>query len=164
MAKGGKSKKKAETVFLVCEETGDYNYTVRRKPGGEKLKLKKYSPRAAQAHAARREEEVVAAASPTATDDMGKRWRYHQHDHDPGCRIAHTRARASIPPIVAQLLLVPWDHGSGRRAATFLTAKLDGPARPGRAARRDSGGGADLSRRSEQRGGSSSMAITTPTA
>jgi large subunit ribosomal protein L33 len=45
MAKGGKSKKKAETVFLVCEETGDYNYSVRRKPGGEKLKIKKYSPR-----------------------------------------------------------------------------------------------------------------------
>ena len=43
--KGGKSKKKVETVFLVCEETGDYNYTLRRKPGGEKLKLKKYSPR-----------------------------------------------------------------------------------------------------------------------
>ena len=41
--KGGK--KKFETVFLVCEETGDYNYTIRRKPGGEKLKLKKYSPR-----------------------------------------------------------------------------------------------------------------------
>jgi large subunit ribosomal protein L33 len=41
----GKSKKKAETVFLVCEETGDYNYTMRRKPGGEKLKLSKYSPR-----------------------------------------------------------------------------------------------------------------------
>jgi large subunit ribosomal protein L33 len=40
-----KSKKKCETVFLVCEETGDYNYTLRRKPGGEKLKLKKYSPR-----------------------------------------------------------------------------------------------------------------------
>jgi large subunit ribosomal protein L33 len=40
-----KSKKKCETVFLVCEETGDYNYTIRRKPGGEKLKLKKYSPR-----------------------------------------------------------------------------------------------------------------------
>ena len=33
----GKSKKKAETVYLVCEETGDYNYIVRRKPGGEKL-------------------------------------------------------------------------------------------------------------------------------
>lgn len=45
MAKGGKKGKKAETVFLVCEETGDYNYTLRRKPGGEKLKLKKYSPR-----------------------------------------------------------------------------------------------------------------------
>ena len=43
--KGSKSKKKAETVFLVCQETGDYNYTLRRKPGGEKLKLKKYSPR-----------------------------------------------------------------------------------------------------------------------
>jgi large subunit ribosomal protein L33 len=42
---GGKRKKKVETVFLVCEETGDYNYTVRRKIGGEKLKLKKYSPR-----------------------------------------------------------------------------------------------------------------------
>lgn len=42
MAKG---KKKAETVFLVCEETGDQNYILRRKPGGEKLKLKKYSPR-----------------------------------------------------------------------------------------------------------------------
>jgi large subunit ribosomal protein L33 len=41
----GKSKKKAETVFLVCEETGDHNYAIKRKPGGEKLKLKKYSPR-----------------------------------------------------------------------------------------------------------------------
>jgi large subunit ribosomal protein L33 len=40
-----KSKKKVETVFLVCEETGDYNYSIRRKPGGEKLKLSKYSPR-----------------------------------------------------------------------------------------------------------------------
>jgi large subunit ribosomal protein L33 len=40
-----KSKKKVETVFLVCQETGDYNYTIRRKPGGEKLKLQKYCPR-----------------------------------------------------------------------------------------------------------------------
>ena len=40
-----KGKKKLEVVFLVCEETGDYNYTLRRKAGGEKLKLKKYSPR-----------------------------------------------------------------------------------------------------------------------
>lgn len=40
-----KSKKKLETVFLVCEETGDYNYTIRKKSGGEKLKLSKYSPR-----------------------------------------------------------------------------------------------------------------------
>lgn len=43
--KKGKSKKKLETVFLVCEETGDYNYALRRKSGGEKLTLKKYSPR-----------------------------------------------------------------------------------------------------------------------
>lgn len=42
---GGKKKKKVESVFLVCDETGDYNYTVRRKMGGEKLKLLKYSPR-----------------------------------------------------------------------------------------------------------------------
>ena len=39
------AKKKLESLFLVCEETGDYNYTIRRKPGGEKLRLKKYSPR-----------------------------------------------------------------------------------------------------------------------
>src|SRR3982751_4725421 len=41
----GKRKKKVETVFLVCEETGDHNYTIRRKTGGEKLKLSKFSPR-----------------------------------------------------------------------------------------------------------------------
>ncbi len=40
-----KSKKKAETVFLVCQETGAYNYAIVRKPGGEKLQLKKYRPR-----------------------------------------------------------------------------------------------------------------------
>lgn len=46
MAKSsGKRKKKVESVFLVCEETGDHNYTVRRKMGGEKLKLKKFCPR-----------------------------------------------------------------------------------------------------------------------
>ena len=38
MAKG---KKKLEVVHLVCEETGDHNYTLRRKTGGEKLKVKK---------------------------------------------------------------------------------------------------------------------------
>ena len=42
MAKG---KRKLEVVQLVCEETGDQNYTLRRKTGGEKLKVKKYSPR-----------------------------------------------------------------------------------------------------------------------
>lgn len=38
--KSGKRKKKVETVFLVCEETGDYNYTIRRELGREKLRLK----------------------------------------------------------------------------------------------------------------------------
>ena len=42
---GGKRKKKVETVFLVCEETGDYNYTLRRKMGSEKLRMQKYCPR-----------------------------------------------------------------------------------------------------------------------
>ena len=42
MAKG---KKRLEVIHLVCEETGDQNYTLRRKSGGEKLKVKKYSPR-----------------------------------------------------------------------------------------------------------------------
>lgn len=40
-----KSKKKLEVVHLVCKETGDYNYTLRRKTGGEKLELKKFCPR-----------------------------------------------------------------------------------------------------------------------
>jgi large subunit ribosomal protein L33 len=42
MAKG---KKRLEVIHLVCQETGDQNYTLRRKSGGEKLKGKKYSPR-----------------------------------------------------------------------------------------------------------------------
>lgn len=43
--KGGRKKRKVESVFLVCSETGDHNYTIRRKTGGEKLKLSKFSPR-----------------------------------------------------------------------------------------------------------------------
>jgi large subunit ribosomal protein L33 len=39
-----KSKKKAEVVYLVCEESGGYNYTLMRKPGGEKLKISKFCP------------------------------------------------------------------------------------------------------------------------
>ncbi|MFK8113256.1 MAG: 50S ribosomal protein L33 [Rubripirellula sp.] len=37
--------KKRDTIFLVCEETGDYNYSLKRKAGGEKLRLRKYSQR-----------------------------------------------------------------------------------------------------------------------
>lgn len=40
-----KPKKKKEIVFLVCEETGDRNYTLMKKPGTNKLELSKYSPR-----------------------------------------------------------------------------------------------------------------------
>ena len=45
MAKKKSGKRKLEVIHLVCEETGDYNYTIRRKGGGEKLRLKKYCPR-----------------------------------------------------------------------------------------------------------------------
>ena len=40
-----KPKKKKEIVFLVCEESGDRNYTLMKKPGTNKLELMKYSPR-----------------------------------------------------------------------------------------------------------------------
>jgi large subunit ribosomal protein L33 len=40
-----KPKKKKEIVFLVCEETGDRNYTILKKPGTPKLELSKFSPR-----------------------------------------------------------------------------------------------------------------------
>ncbi|GIW99805.1 MAG: 50S ribosomal protein L33 [Pirellulaceae bacterium] len=40
-----KSKKKKEVIHLVCEECGEYNYTLKRKTGGEKLRLKKFCPR-----------------------------------------------------------------------------------------------------------------------
>lgn len=40
-----KPKKKKEIVFLVCEETGDRNYTLMKKPGTTKLELMKYSRR-----------------------------------------------------------------------------------------------------------------------
>ena len=58
-----KSKKKAEVVFLVCDETGDMNYILRRKPGGEKLKLKKYCPRLRKHTLHTREEEVVGGTA-----------------------------------------------------------------------------------------------------
>ncbi|MBQ9456775.1 MAG: 50S ribosomal protein L33 [Thermoguttaceae bacterium] len=37
-----KNKKKAEPIFLVCSECGAYNYVLRRKPGSEKLNIKKF--------------------------------------------------------------------------------------------------------------------------
>jgi large subunit ribosomal protein L33 len=40
-----KKQKKKEIAFLVCSETGDRNYTIRKKPGSPKLKLKKYCPK-----------------------------------------------------------------------------------------------------------------------
>jgi large subunit ribosomal protein L33 len=45
LAAMAKPKKKKEIVFLVCEETGDRNYTIFKKPGTNKLELMKYSPR-----------------------------------------------------------------------------------------------------------------------
>ena len=40
-----KAKKKREIVHLVCDESGERNYTIRKKPGTPKLELKKYCPR-----------------------------------------------------------------------------------------------------------------------
>ena len=40
-----KPKKKKEIVFLVCQETGDRNYTLLKKPGTPKLELSKYCRR-----------------------------------------------------------------------------------------------------------------------
>ncbi|MGH7145040.1 MAG: 50S ribosomal protein L33 [Planctomycetota bacterium] len=44
---GSKKSKGAEVVYLVCEETGDYNYTIRKKLGGEAVKVEvmKFCPR-----------------------------------------------------------------------------------------------------------------------
>ena len=120
MGKSGKGKKKAETVFLVCEESGDHNYALRRKPGGEKLKLKKYCPRTAQAHPARREEEI--ADWPPGTDEMGKRWRIHPHEAE---RIAFLERAAGVSPVVAQLLLCR-GVSDPQQARMFLDAKLTG--------------------------------------
>lgn len=42
-----KKKKEVEIVHLVCKESGEYNYTIRRKRKAdqEKLQIKKYCPR-----------------------------------------------------------------------------------------------------------------------
>ncbi len=40
-----KAKKKKEIVHLVCSETGERNYTIRKKSGTPKLSLKKFCPR-----------------------------------------------------------------------------------------------------------------------
>lgn len=42
---GKKKSDKRETVFLVCSETGDRNYAIRKAPKSPKVELKKYSPR-----------------------------------------------------------------------------------------------------------------------
>ncbi|MCB9891625.1 MAG: 50S ribosomal protein L33 [Planctomycetes bacterium] len=38
-------KKKREIVHLTCSETGERNYTIKKKPGSPKLQLMKYCPR-----------------------------------------------------------------------------------------------------------------------
>lgn len=40
-----KPKKKREIVHLVCSESGERNYTIRKKAGTPKLSLSKYCPR-----------------------------------------------------------------------------------------------------------------------
>ncbi len=40
-----KSKDAYEIVFLACTESGDRNYTIKKRTKGTKLELKKYCPR-----------------------------------------------------------------------------------------------------------------------
>ena len=40
-----KPKKKREIIHLVCSESGERNYTIRKKAGTPKLSLSKYCPR-----------------------------------------------------------------------------------------------------------------------
>ncbi|MAG58067.1 MAG: 50S ribosomal protein L33 [Planctomycetes bacterium] len=42
---GKKNKDKRVTVFLVCSETGDRNYTIRKKPKAPKVEVSKYCRR-----------------------------------------------------------------------------------------------------------------------
>jgi hypothetical protein len=89
---GEKVKRKAETVFLVCEETGDHNYAIKRKPGGEKLEAQQIQPAAAEAHDAYGEEEVSGSMRWAVGSDacrwelsvrrtlMPKRWHIRPHD------------------------------------------------------------------------------------
>ncbi len=46
-----KKKKIVEVIQLVCKETGDQNYTIRRKRGENKLEIKKFAS-FAQTHSA----------------------------------------------------------------------------------------------------------------
>ena len=48
------AKENREMVWLQCTETGDLNYRTEIKVAGgvQKIEVKKYCPRAAQAHAA----------------------------------------------------------------------------------------------------------------
>lgn len=39
-----KKKKIAEVVHLVCQESGQQNYTLRKKKGDSRLEVKKYCP------------------------------------------------------------------------------------------------------------------------
>jgi len=43
--KDGEKQEKGGKRLPGLQRDGDYDYTIRRKPGGEKLTLKKYSPR-----------------------------------------------------------------------------------------------------------------------
>ena len=107
--------KKSETVFLVCKETGDHNYTLEAQVRRREAHPAEILPPLPQAHRAHGEEEVRAVSY-----DMSKRWRIHPHDPD---RIAALERAAGIPAVVAQLLICRGitDPDAAR---TFLDPKL----------------------------------------
>ena len=126
-----KSKKKAEAVFLVCKETGDYNYTLWRKPGGEKLTTQKILPPAAQAHRTRREEKVEIrfddAVWPRSAAGRRKRTLHGQalaqFTLTTFAQVERLRHAAGIPAVVAQLLVC-------RVAALRIRPPAKGVSRP----------------------------------
>ena len=105
---GGKRKKKVETVFLVCEETGDYNYTIAAQDGRREAEAEQVQPAAAQAHVARGEEEVVFHKAATA----GREFR------DRRSRLYGSTSRTSCP-------------NTGGSPRTTRTASRRWSARPG---------------------------------
>ena len=119
MAAKGK-KKRAETIFLVCEESGDYNYVVRRKPGGEKLELKKYCPKFASTPSIKKKRNK---SRHVAVRSFAALWPNGGGSILTNRSASQRSCAVQIPAVVAQLLVCRGisDPAQARR---FLDSKL----------------------------------------